>query len=36
LIRITVVSDADLEAVDTIINSFQVLGDPERDDHHDN
>ena len=36
LIRIIVVSDADLEAVDRIINSFQVLGDPERDDHHDN
>lgn len=36
LIRIAVVSEADLEAVDTIINSFQVLGDPERDEHHDN
>lgn len=35
LIRIAAVSEADLEAVDTIINSFQVLGDPERDDHHD-
>lgn len=34
MIRIAVVSEADLEAVDTIINSFQVLGDPERDDHH--
>lgn len=34
LIRIVVASDADLEAVDTIINTFQVLGDPERDDHH--
>jgi hypothetical protein len=29
-----VVSEADLEAVDTIINTFQVLGDPERDEHH--
>ena len=35
LIRIAVVSEADLEAVDTIINTFQVLGDPERDEHHD-
>ena len=35
MIRVAVVSEADLEAVDTIINSFQVLGDPERDDHHD-
>ena len=35
MIRIAVVSEADLEAVDTIINTFQVLGDPERDDHHD-
>lgn len=34
MIRVTVVSEADLEAVDTIINSFQVLGDPERDEHH--
>ena len=34
MIRVAVVSDADLEAVDTIINTFQVLGDPERDDHH--
>ena len=34
-IRIAVVSEADLEAVDTIINTFQVLGDPEQDDHHD-
>ena len=34
LIRIAVVSEADLEAVDTIINTFQVLGDPERDEHH--
>ena len=34
LIRITVVSEADLEAVDTIINTFQVLGDPEVDEHH--
>jgi hypothetical protein len=36
MIRIAVVSDADLEAVDKIINTFQVLGDPERDEHHDN
>ena len=36
LLRIVVVSEADLEAADTIINSFQVLGDPARDDHHDN
>ena len=36
MIRIAVVSEADLAAVDTIINTFQVLGDPERDDHHDN
>jgi len=35
LIRIAVVSEADLEAVNTIINTFQVLGDPERDEHHD-
>lgn len=35
MIRIAIVSEADLEAVDTIINTFQVLGDPERDDHHD-
>ena len=34
-IRIAVQSDADLEAVDTIINTFQVLGDPESDEHHD-
>jgi serine protease Do len=34
LIRIVVQSDADLEAVDKIINTFQVLGDPERDEHH--
>lgn len=34
LIRISVVNEADLEAVDTIINTFQVLGDPERDEHH--
>jgi hypothetical protein len=34
LIRIAVVSEADLEAVDTIINTFQLLGDPERDEHH--
>jgi hypothetical protein len=36
LIRLVVVSDADLQAVDTIINTFQVLGDPERDEHHEN
>jgi hypothetical protein len=35
MIRIAIVSEADLEAVDTIINTFQVLGDPERDEHHD-
>ena len=34
MIRIAVVSEADLEAVDTIINTFQVLGDPEQDEHH--
>ena len=34
LIRISVVNEADLEAVDTIINTFQVLGDPESDEHH--
>jgi hypothetical protein len=34
MLRVAVVSEADLEAVDTIINTFQVLGDPERDDHH--
>lgn len=36
LIRMNVVSEADLEAVETIIQSFQVLGDPEQDDHHEN
>jgi len=36
LIRIVIVSQADLEAADTIINSFQVLGNPEQDDHHEN
>jgi hypothetical protein len=36
LIRIVVVSQSDLEAVDKIINTFQVLGDPERDEHHEN
>jgi hypothetical protein len=36
LIRIVVVSEADLQAVDTIMNTFQVLGDPERDEHHEN
>ena len=35
MIRIVAASEADLEAVDTIINTFQVLGDPERDEHHD-
>ena len=35
-IRINVVSEADLQAADTIIKSFQVLGDPEQDDHHEN
>jgi hypothetical protein len=34
MIRIAVVSEADLEAVNTIINTFQVLGDPEVDEHH--
>lgn len=34
LIRIIVTSEADLEAVDTIINTFQVLGNPEQDEHH--
>ena len=34
LIRIVVASQADLEAVDKIINTFQVLGDPEQDEHH--
>jgi hypothetical protein len=33
-IRVAALSAADLEAVDTIINTFQVLGDPERDEHH--
>jgi hypothetical protein len=36
LIRMVVVSEADLQAVDTIMNTFQVLGDPERDEHHEN
>jgi len=35
-IRMNVVSEADLQAADTIIKSFQVLGDPEQDDHHEN
>ena len=35
LLRIVVVSEADLEAADIIMNTFQVLGDPERDEHHD-
>lgn len=34
LIRIAIVSEADLKAADTILNTFQVLGDPEQDDHH--
>lgn len=34
-LRIVVVSEADLEAADKILSSFQVLGDPEVDDHHD-
>jgi hypothetical protein len=34
MIRMAVVSEADLEAVNTIINTFQVLGDPEVDEHH--
>jgi serine protease Do len=34
-LRIVAVSQADLEAVDKILSSFQVLGDPEVDDHHD-
>jgi hypothetical protein len=36
LIRIVVVSEADLQAVDTIMSTFQVLGDPERDEHQEN
>ena len=35
MLRMVVVSQADLEAVDKILSSFQVLGDPEVDDHHD-
>lgn len=35
LIRIAIASNADLEAATRILNSFQVLGDPEHDDHHD-
>lgn len=35
LLRIVLVSDADLEAADMIMNTFQVLGDPELDEHHD-
>ena len=34
-VRMVAVSQADLEAVDKILSSFQVLGDPEVDDHHD-
>jgi len=34
LLRIVVVSNADVEAATTIFNTFQVLGNPERDDHH--
>jgi len=33
-LRIVTVSEADLEAVDKILSSFQVLGDPEVDEHH--
>ena len=36
LIRMVVMSEADLAAADKIINSFQVLGNPEKDDHHAN
>ncbi len=35
MLRMVVVSQADLEAVDKILSTFQVLGDPEVDDHHD-
>lgn len=35
MLRIVLVSDADLEAADMIMNTFQVLGDPELDEHHD-
>ena len=35
LIRIAIVTKSDLQAADTILNTFQVLGDPERDEHHD-
>lgn len=35
LVRTVLVSEADLEAADMIMNTFQVLGDPEHDDHHD-
>jgi hypothetical protein len=34
MLRMVIVSEADLEAADTILRSFQVLGNPERDDHH--
>ncbi|HEX9385573.1 MAG TPA: hypothetical protein VF918_04590 [Anaerolineales bacterium] len=34
LLRIIVASEADIEAADTILSTFQVLGNPERDDHH--
>lgn len=35
LLRMIVVSEADVAAADWIIHTFQVLGDPEQDDHHD-
>lgn len=35
LLRIVVVSNADLDAAATIFDTFQVLGDPEHDFHHD-
>jgi hypothetical protein len=35
LLRITVTSDADLEAAAKIFETFQMLGDPAEDDHHD-
>jgi hypothetical protein len=34
MLRIVVVSEADVEAADTILNTFQVLGNPEKDEHH--
>jgi hypothetical protein len=35
LLRITAKSDADLQAATKIFQTFQVLGDPEHDEHHD-